>query len=523
MSRKKLRAAGVARGTMSKSIVRTASKSMEKNIVKRAKQLYDNPFLVLPSYSDNDSKKAFKKTETALKKIEKVKDDQKKLEKFASKKTLPAAVAGTLLIAHTEKTPYLAAANLTTGTVNYAQRGNASKENLISAQYTDDPFLRLLAIREIALSKDLHIYSWDAGFISTGKTPDPPDAFVDFVLKQLSYNKRNRVVTCNHLTKEIITNKEYYEQPYLYIHWKSADAYIGICQDCISKNQNTFFLLTKYLIAPNVSADFKVAVIGKIIKQNEKTTEETEFLDDYFSGKLTDKALIKKNMDLKKDSLRQQDKTMYVLDGKTYENKEDFVTALHPNEYEKQALLYIIDQETQPVIVEDVTPNAVLELYWESFGLDFLKTIIENTTIAEELHKLHDTPSNIIKTAFDYQKKQGILKSLPTYKSLPEIAAFLDSMARTYRISGKEKMLSSLKGYPETPKGKAIAYALYVFLGKATDVKWKFSKVEIESGEFALPYVKTLLECEPNSYHESLKTILKMIGASEEIDHLKKM
>ena len=50
---------GAAR--VGKSIVRNASKNMEKSMISQAKKLYENPFLVLPEYHDNESTKRFKK------------------------------------------------------------------------------------------------------------------------------------------------------------------------------------------------------------------------------------------------------------------------------------------------------------------------------------------------------------------------------------------------------------------------------------------------------------------------------
>ena len=40
-----------------RTFARTASKSMEKNLVENAKKLKNDPFLVLPEYSDDFSKK----------------------------------------------------------------------------------------------------------------------------------------------------------------------------------------------------------------------------------------------------------------------------------------------------------------------------------------------------------------------------------------------------------------------------------------------------------------------------------
>ena len=73
------------------------------------------------------------------------------------------------------------------------------------------------------------------------------------------------------------------------------------------------------------------------------------------------------------------------------------------------------------------------------------------------------------------------------------MSVFTDRIARLYKTQTRERVLSELKKAPNSPKAKAITYGFFLALGKANDMKWKFSQVEIESGEFLLPYIDTLL------------------------------
>jgi len=93
-----------------RTFARTASKSMEKQLVENAKQLKKDPYLILPDYDDKFSEVLFKKIKKNIEKVERFKDDSAKLEKLSKKKNLAGALAGTLLIAHSEKAPYLAVA-----------------------------------------------------------------------------------------------------------------------------------------------------------------------------------------------------------------------------------------------------------------------------------------------------------------------------------------------------------------------------------------------------------------------------
>jgi hypothetical protein len=49
-------------------------------------------------------------------------------------------------------------------------------------------------------------------------------------------------------------------------------------------------------------------------------------------------------------------------------------------------------------------------------------------------------------------------------------------------------------------------------------MKWKFSKVEIESGEFLQPYIDTLLNASSELYHDSLQKVINASGSSENLN-----
>ena len=516
------RTACCAGGKLRKSIVRNASKSMEKKTVAQAKKLFENPFLVLPSFEDKDSKKAFKKTKKQLTKVNKSKNDVKKLEKISKKRNLAGAVAGTLLIAHAEKAPFLAAASMPNAQITYAQRGNASKEQLIAVQYVTDPFLRVLGIRDIALKNDIYIYSWDDGFLSTGKENNPPHDFVSFVIKKAGLEHNNGFASCSHLSSSVLKEKKAVVDPYIHIYWKSAQLTLGVCQQCAQKKENTLFSMTKYLIAPDIADDFDVFIVGELIKDSEETNVSSFFVDDYFTGKLSDEQLIEKNMKQRMRDLKELNKKMFVLDSVSFgEDKDTFIEALHPNEAEAFALSFILDRVNHPVVVKNATPNSVLNLFWDEYVEELLSSIIDDDHIVEELANLQDTPASIVKTALTFKKRRKILENLPRYKKLPMLADFADHLTRVYKTRGKNRVLTELKDIPDSTKAKAMSYGFLLALDEAKDKKWKFSTVEIESGEFLQPYIEQLLQATANQYHEALQQLLTASGHSEDLSSYK--
>ena len=494
-----------------RTFARTASKSMEKKIVDNAKKLMEDPYIILPKYEDSDSAKYFGKIKRALSKVNRFKNDIKKLEKLSNKKDIQGALAGLLLIAHSEKAPYLGVLKYKTGDITYAQRGRSNTEVQAGIQHFDDPILRLLCFKDIALKKNLHLYSWNDCFISTGFKPNPPAEFKNFILNQLNLNNTYNVSTCNHLKKEIVKEKQNADENYLRIHWISADVIIGLCMHCSKSKKNTFFDISKYMIESDVSKDFDIAVIGRAIKDTLSNEQNTINIKEYLSGEISDFDFIKKNILERHKVIKESNEKLFVLDGKNYgDNFYDFINDLKPNEYERKGLEVILKKIDEPVIFENTTPNKVLEKYWKNKGLDFIKEIINDDKMAENFFLLDDSPSEIIKLVFKYVERQKILSRLPKYNSLPPLAKFVDNVARTYKTYGKKKALGEIRKRPDTTKGKSIAYAFLLTFGKGEDKKWQFSNIEIEFGESLADKVKILLNSKPEEYHKYIQDIFRI-------------
>ncbi len=503
---------------MVRTFARTASKSMEKKIIDNTKELMNDTSILLPKYEDDYSAKYFNKIKKKFNKISKFNNDTKKLEKLSNKKDISGALAGALLIAHSEKAPYLGVLKYKTGDITYAQRSRSDKEKQAGIQHFDDPVLRLLCYKDIALKKNLHLYSWEDGFVSTGLKPNPPKEFIKFILSQLDLLTNNNITTCKHLKSEKVKQKQYINENYLRIHWKSADLIISLCENCSKLKKNTLFDISKYMIKSDLSKDFDIMVIGQTIKNTDSNNQVTNYINQYLSGELTDYDFIKKNIQERYQAVKDFNKKLFILNEKNYEDRvDDFINDLKPNQYERKGLELILKKIDEPVIFDDVTPNKVLEKYWKDEGLSVIKEIINNDKMAEDFFLLDDSPSEILKLVFNYIDRQKILSQLPTYGSLPPLANFVDNISRTYKTYGEKKALGEIKKRPDTPKGKAIAYAFLLYFKKAEEKKWQFSNIEIEFGESLKEYVKKLLESKPEDYNKCLQDLLMFSGSSEKI------
>ncbi|MCK5262018.1 MAG: hypothetical protein KAJ44_07530, partial [Thermoplasmatales archaeon] len=477
-----------------RTFARTATKSQEKNLIENAKKLRDDPFIILPECTEDNCKKYFVKIRKRLEKISRFKDDADKLEKLSNKKGLEGAFAGTLSLAISGKAPYLGVVKFSMGDITYAQRGKAEKEKLIAVQRFDDPILRLLGIKDLAFKKGLYVYSWNKGFVCTGVKASPPKEFIDFIANKLGFSFKNNIIFCNHVNPEKAKNKEFLKKYYLRINWKSTGMIIAICEDCAKSTKNTMFNISKYMLVPDLSDDFKVDVVAQVVKHKDPSLkQETKYLRDYLSGELTDYDFINKNVKNQEETVKQSEEKILVLNGVSYgSDVQGFVDALKPNKYEKLALEFILEKIEEPLVVSEVNSNRILEMYWDQNGKEFICSVIDDENMADSLFNLDDTPSNILTMVFEYRNRREILSQLPQYNSLPPLANFADNIAKTYKTFGKKKALGEIKKRLDNPKGRSLAYAFLLTFKKGEDTKWQYSKEEIEYGKFLKEYAKNL-------------------------------
>ena len=501
-----------------RTFARTATKTQEKTLIDNAKQLYENPLQLLPDTSDSSCQKHLSQIEKRINKISRFKDDQDKLEKLANKKGIEGAFAGTLYLAISEKAPYLGVLKLPTGDITYAQRGKADREKLIGIQHHNDPVLRLLTLKELAFKRNFNLYSWDTGYICSGKTPEPPQPFIDFISNKIKLTRHKNVIYCPHLKPDLIKNSKIHKEHYLRIHWKSAEWYCGICKDCAKNTKNTMFTISKYMLEPELSEDFDISIIAEVIKHHTTEDTDTQYISEYLSGQLTDYNFITKNVSSRKSAIGEAEEKILVVNGTSYgDDIQGFIKALKPAKHEIPALEYILQEIEEPLVLDQASSTKIYEKYWTNFGKQYLATVITDEKMIDSFMQLDETPQEILKFANEFIKRQQILSQYPTYSKLPPLAQFIDSTVKTYLTFGKDKTLTDLKQHPDTPKGRSIAYAFFLFFKKEKDFKWKYTAEEVESGEFLLTYVKNLMTGKPSHYSQHLQDILTASGSNEQL------
>ena len=504
---------------------RTATKVQEKELISKAKRLMKNPDLILPVCGPDCKHPGFEKIRKQIQRIQQFKDDEKKLNKFAKGgDPLAKAYAATLLIAHAEKAPIFAVAQLPVGEVTYAIRGKTRKEKLIGVQHFDNPDLRLTGIEDIAKKKGLHVFSTKKKMVCTGKENKPPIEFIDEQVNLLKVQKKDEgIYGCRHLTLENIRENEYFGKPFIKIDWISANTTFAMCESC-SKG-NSYGQIIKRIASKNIEKDFKINVswhpICKVDCDSCKIDNifgmDSDIIKEYLKREIIDKELIEKYRKNITEKIKTGEK-VYISDINCYcLNSDEYIKSLNPNKDEEIALKAIIEKYDNPILIDKPTPSKVLALLWE-YGEDAIFAITNDKELAKKIYKKSksENPSQILLEAKNEAKKKGILSTLPKYKKLPSVANFANKIAKSYKTLGKKEAIKLIeKEESKDTKVKSVSYAFLLNFDSWKGKEWQYTDVEREYAEYLKEYTQKLSDSKPEDYHDALQELLKSSGSTE--------
>ncbi|MEA2053780.1 MAG: hypothetical protein U9O96_01495 [Candidatus Thermoplasmatota archaeon] len=489
--------------------IRVATKVQEKGIKEMASRIKKNPVMVLPECSNKNCKKCrFKNLRT---KLEKMKADEKKLMKYASRKDLSGAVAGTILLADS-KISYFAAKEINGNTYVYAKRGKANDEKLLAVQNFDNPHIRMLGIMDIASRKKIYIYSIQDKMICMGNDATPPEEFIRFVTKKIGLEKG----MCKHADSK---------KTCIRIKWIPADMELKICEDCASGN--TIMKMAKYFYSPNIKKEFEATVVGNFISCSKKCDRciiedalKKEMDDSYYvEGKIDDKEFIENWYKKVQWNIEKLHDRVFVIDNVCYGSDADAaIEHIKPNKWEELGIEYILNRIGKPLVISNATPNKILSKYWDEYGEDVVRNIAGKEGMKILENYAGKQPSEILKRVYGEKEKQKILRELPHYKKLPPLAEFADRIARAYRTGGYKEAIKEIHGEEMDVKKKAIAYAFLLAINKAGSEEWKYSEMEKDFGSHLTKYARRLLEKRGEEYGRVLQEMLTMTGSTKKLE-----
>jgi hypothetical protein len=513
---------------------RTAAKVQEKELISKAKKMKKNPGLIIPK-CEHEGRCPLDKVRRQIFRVQNFADDEKRLTKLAgSGDQLARAYAATLLLAQSEKAPYLAVYRTPFGEIAFAQRGKVKKEKLIGVQHYDKPKWRFFSLMDLATKKGIHIYFTSSGLVCKGREEAPPENFVKEMIGQLKYQmkKESDIYTCDHILPRDIKDGTISSHSYLLVHWKGAKKKIAVCSKCSSKKVNIVASITQNMAVPKPESQFSIDVITNIncqVECKECAIEKHMDIDEqikkaYIDGTLSDYGLIEKHLIGFEEFLKEGEKEVYIMDEECFgDDMKAFIDALNPADYEREGLEVILKKVKDPVVVTKATPNKVLGMFWGQYGKDAITALVGDEKTAASLFEKADisksSPSQILKEARVISRERDIISALPEYQGLPPIAKFADNIARVYMTQGKEDALRAIEHYKGgDTRIKSVAYSFLLALGQGASKKWQYTKTEIDFAQFLKEPASKLLSSKPGDYHNNLQGLLSATGSTKKLD-----
>ncbi len=502
----------------------TGTKIQQANLRKLANKMANDPKMLIPKCQSECAKCAFDKTLIKLQKIHSMRSNSNALKKLAgSGKQFERGYASMLILA-SETTPIMfASARLPSGDVSYTMRGKVKKETLIGMQHFDDPILRLLAYSEIALKKDIHLYSSAEDITCSGRNPKYPSHLLSETLRTTGYSLRKSkgAYQCEHMSE--------HEGQSLKIDIISLGQSIQLCKACTSRKANLYNELTARVLAKNTGADFDISLEHdlKCISGDNCTISNAGFntsdlMSQYRLGGISDRELLDKYSQLARSSLADLGKPIFVLGNTCYEDDyEAFIKALHPSEIEEIALKRVLKAAPEPIVLETATPNAVLSLFWDKIGASAIFAVIGDKELAKKIYQetrdSGKTPAQILRDAKIQVKSKNVLDSLPTLSGLGKTGKHIDEVARTYKAMGKEETIRLIDKAGKETRIKSINCGIFKALGAIKGKEWQFTKEELDYGDYLSEFAKALLDSQPDEYKDAVQNLLTASGSGETV------
>ena len=482
-------------------------KKLEKDILERSKDLWEDPELLRPVCIGSCRRCHFDKPFKKIQSLDRIKDDADKLVKAASRgDNIVRAYAATVSLYVSGKIPYLATARFPGEEVSFAVRGKVGQDKLIGAQYYDDPYKRPLLYMELAKKKRLCLYSLEDGMLCSDR-PKMPAEYLDEILEESPYDL-GEDGSCGHDGRGTLV-----------IRILSLDEEIRVCRDCAEKT-NLLHLLVSRIVSSQVMDDFEVRVEhpfkSKAVDADESQVP-VEILERYRRNQINDRELIDSVLKEKRRSLKECGSAVYVMEGRNYGcDLESFMSDIRGTDEEKTALNVVLKDGSIPLVLDSNRASEALQELWPDNARDII-IAISSVETAEDMGDLsRQNPAQALQDALFRERSRKILSNLPRYTRLGEIGSLADRLARIAKTGDAASLRRDIE-FKSLRDFKARSVALAFIKATSTDESslWQFSKEEMEFADYLVQFAAMMIEAEGDRYNDALEALLTASGSAE--------
>jgi len=301
--------------------------------------------------------------------------------------------------------------------------------------------------------------------------------------------------------------------PFIDIEWHSAGRTLRMSPRTDPKG-NLFHDLARGIVATENIDDFTIRVpyepsggcLGEIPLTGELAKE-------FAHGKITNRALVERHMERLGD--RATKMGIFVIDDECLSRKA-VLEKLAAEGPERIALKVVLDKRGH--MGSDVTAGGIIQASWDSMSEEILKAVAPGIEVDATVDR---PPLHIILEAHTEVERRRKAKALPKLKGLSPLGQIAQSMARDYRVSGKDaaSLTASqhLKQKDQGMKSKALLLAFQKVIGLRVD-DWRYGQDARSYSDYARPFVEELLNCPPEEYKAAFSKLMEAIGESSTIE-----
>lgn len=501
--------------------IHTAPKVQERELIRKAKALRDHPDILVPRcLPEHCPRCPFDGIRGKLEKVAQFPDDESRLERSGRwGPSLARAYAATLLLALKEEAPYLAPAKTPFGTVHYARRGKAPKQELVGVQYHDVPELRLLTVADWSRKKGYYVYSLEEEMVTTCREDAPPEAFVVEGVRRLGANLQHRdgAFACPHAEAD----------PALVVRWRGAGTDLAVCGRCGENEGSVPATLRERMVVPRGAEPFGVALrmnlgcAGTACGLGEDRPLEGDDAEAYLAGKRTEAALLEGEVEA---AFRRGAASGAFLAGQTCFEKDydGFLEACHVPENLREAFRGIREDLKAGLYVKEPSLAKLLGALDEEEVRLLVHGYLGNEALADGLLEAVEAEGkgreDLLREAQALRRDVDVLASLPTWDRLPPVATLADGVARAFKTEGKDTAsLRARRALDAGTKEKVVGMALLQALEVTGGKEWTFREEERKLAEFLVPMARELLEAEGEAYRAALSQLITASGSGESL------
>jgi hypothetical protein len=506
----------------------------EETLLKKARELKRDPFVLLPALSDGCPTAPFDRIRGDLTKVKESAEDVEALKKYMVRgENLARAYAALLYFAEERPEAEMAVVTHPTGTIPYLTLGTATPEAQIAVQYYDDPRRLLLGYANLAKGGlfgggGFHFYALERRVVCTGKEARPPAEFISATISRLPYrlfpleSKGQKKRVCAHLQKGET-------QPFLEISWAAAEMTFNICRKCVREDAHLLASLLESMAVPNPDEIFEVKVEYPLEHKHQGQPCQVWEMPAlaagnerrYRKGRISDSDLLGAYLKEAEEALLASNGALFVAGGRCFgSDAKGFVDDLSPTPAERKALTEVVANRTTPLLVTERTAGKALEALWKDHAQELVEAMgvtgEEEIRLVQEFSNSPGRVSELLERLYRKEQEKAVLATLPEYSNLAPEAKFVLDISRLFRTHGEtaveQKLVSSL---PEEGKMRGLAWGFLLAMGKAAERHaWRFTDKEQEFGAALSPAALKLLKASPKEYHSAMSDLLSAAGVT---------